>query len=139
MSERSYRCLICQDEGVVVVINPAFMRHYRETYELELAEGRGGEVGIYDRVHRFWRRHPDFPRFGPLNHSAICCCDCKRSLILVAELEKFKRGERINKEKRNVAPAAGWVWDRGLAPLWPGPVDSAIWRSISDFYSGRLF
>lgn len=138
MSERSYRCRDCWDEGVVVVINPAFVRQFRETHEFDLSEGRG-EVGVYDRIQRFWRYHPEFPRMGPLTHSAICCCDCKRSEILASELEKFKRGERINKEKRNVVPAAGWVWKRDQAPLWPGPVDSEIFRAISDFYSGRLF
>lgn len=138
MTERSYRCRDCWDEGVIVVISPAFAREYRETWDLSIAEG-ATEVGVYDRIQRFWRCHPEFPRMGPLTHSAICACDCKRAGILREELAKFKRGERINKEKRNVAPAAGWEWKRDLAPLWPGPVDSEIFRVISDFYAGRLF
>lgn len=138
MKERSYRCLTCRDEGLLVVINPSFMREYRGSFEFDVSEGRGA-VGVYDRMKRFWRYHPEFPRLGPINHTAICNCGGDRSEVLRAELAKFRRGERINREKKNTPPAAGQQWHPGLSPPWPGPVDSAIWEAISGFYNGRLF
>lgn len=139
MSERSYRCLDCHDVGIAIVFNPHFVREYRGVFDLEREDGKPA-AGIRERIHRFWRNHPEWPNLGPVNGAALCACDCEQTQRLSLEIDKFKRGERLNKEKKNTPPGCGtYRWKRLDAPLWPGPVDDEIFRALSAFYAGNLF
>ena len=134
MSDRRYHCLNCHDNGYLTIFNPFLVRAFRGEWA-QIVETNAGAAGLDRRIQLFWRNYSEWPTLGAVNHSALCDCDCKRQRVMREELERFRRGERLNREKVNTAPAcSNAAWCRDWSPAWPGPLDDLLFATLKEFY-----
>ena len=90
--DRRYHCVVCMDIGIVRVWNPNFVEAYREHFQQ-------GELpkDWFGKAYSWWRRNGS----NPMEHMALCNCDCPRRRVLAAEREKY-----IQRQRRTI-PACG--------------------------------
>lgn len=104
-----WRCLRCQDSGMVYAWNPAFLEAYRGRWQgMALTGGRPANwVGL---AHRWWLRAPGY--HGSMRTVVRCDCHGERSQMFAEEQAKFANGDR----KR--PPACGMaIFADGITPL----------------------
>ena len=115
-----YHCPDCRDQGIVTIVNPYFVRDYKEAFIATAREGF--PLGWLKKLTIEFRKEDR----GPIVLSVICDCDCRRSCIQREELAKWGAGQRAR------PPAGGAMsWRRDVMPKL---VSGDVAITLDEFY-----
>lgn len=106
-----YECHVCEDRGLVTVLNPHFTEWMRDRMEENLPP-RVSHIVLWSKENR-----------GPAIHTALCNCNCKRRQVLSKERDEWIAGNRRDSHGKPTAtpPACGAAtYDPQRMPLARG-------------------